>query len=130
LLTSICPVLSSSLSPTCCCPSYHSSLCSLKVRVEISSLPLPLSPMCTAPCPLCCIFLLSSLFIIQFLFIYFFCVGQWSQSVQGSYAGLSQGWLCEYHVTLICSPVGLLDVSQGRFGTTVWWHRSPPVFSV
>jgi hypothetical protein len=72
LLTSICPVLSSSLSPTCCCPSYHSSLCSLKVRVEISSLPLPLSPMCTAPCPLCCIFLLSSLFIIQFLFIYFF----------------------------------------------------------
>jgi hypothetical protein len=28
------------------------------------------------------------------------------------YAGLSQGWLWECHMMFICSPVGLLDVSQ------------------
>jgi hypothetical protein len=49
------------------------------------------------------------LFIIQFLD--FFLWG--GESVcTGGYAGLSQEWLCEYHVPLICSPVGLLDVSQ------------------
>jgi hypothetical protein len=30
----------------------------------------------------------------------------------GGYAGLFQGWLAEYHVTLGGSPVGLLNVSQ------------------
>jgi hypothetical protein len=30
----------------------------------------------------------------------------------GGYADLSQGWLGEYHVPLICSPVGLLNISQ------------------
>jgi hypothetical protein len=69
----------------------------------------PFSGALTAPHPLCCVFLFSSLFIIQFLFLFVF-AGWECQSVQG--AGLSQGWLWEYHVMLICSPVGLLDVSQ------------------
>jgi hypothetical protein len=117
LLTSICPVLSSSLSPTCCCPSYHSSLCSLKVRVEISSLPLPLSPMCTAPCPLCCIFLLSSLFIIQFLFIYFFC---------GTVESVCAGELCWFIpgvvVWIPCDTYLLPCWSAGCLPRQVWNH--------
>jgi hypothetical protein len=34
----------------------------------------------------------------------------------------------EYHMLLICSPGGLLLPS--RLGAGVWWHRSPPGFSV
>jgi hypothetical protein len=67
-----------------------------------------------ASCPL-----FSSLFIIQFFGV--FCC-------PGSYAGLSQGWLWEYYMLLICSPTGLHLPS--RFGASIWWHGSPPVFSV
>jgi hypothetical protein len=52
------------------------------------------------PCPLCWVFLFSPLFIIQF---FFFFAGQGS-ACPGGYAGLSQGWLWENHMPLICSP--------------------------
>jgi hypothetical protein len=65
----------------------------------------PFSSALTAPCLLCCMFLFSSLFIIQVFFL-----GGWV--CPWDYAGLSQWCLWEYHVMLICSPVGLLDVSQ------------------
>jgi hypothetical protein len=63
-----------------------------------------------APCPLCCVFLSSSLFIIQF-FCFCFFVGRGASLFRG-YAGLSLGWLWEYSMLLICSLVGLLDVPQ------------------
>jgi hypothetical protein len=50
------------------------------------------------------------LFIIQFFLLLFLLGG--GSVCPGEYAGLSQGWLWEYCMTLICSPVGLLDVSQ------------------
>jgi hypothetical protein len=46
----------------------------------------------TAFCPLCCVLVFSPLFIVQF-----FCGGS---VCPGGYAGLSQGWLGEYHVML------------------------------
>jgi hypothetical protein len=44
------------------------------------------------------VFLFSSLFIVQFLFIYLL----WGRGLNcpGGYAGLSQGWLWEYHMML------------------------------
>jgi hypothetical protein len=65
------------------------------------------------PCPLCSMFFFSFLFIIQGFF--FFLQGRGGSVCSGGYAGLYQGWLWEYHVPLICSSVGLLDVSQGGF---------------
>jgi hypothetical protein len=50
------------------------------------------------------------LFSLLFSFVLFL----WGRGsvCPGGYAGLSQGWLWEYCVPLICSPVVLLDVSQ------------------
>jgi hypothetical protein len=64
------------------------------------------------------------------LFVYysvFFLQGV-GQSVCGGYADLSQGWLWEYHMLLICSPVGLHFPS--RLVASAWQHRSPPGFSI
>jgi hypothetical protein len=83
-----------------------SSLCLLKVLVEISSLLLPPSPVhlqhpaSSAACS----------FSVPCLLFRFFFWGGWV--CPWDYAGLSQWCLWEYHVMLICSPVGLLDVSQ------------------
>jgi hypothetical protein len=52
----------------------------------------------------------------------------WGSVCPGDYAGLSQGFLWKYHVPLICSPGGLCLPS--RLGAGVWWHGSPPGFSV
>jgi hypothetical protein len=46
-----------------------------------------------------------------FLFFGIFLQGRGSVCPEG-YAGLSQGWLWECCIMLICSPVGLPDVSQ------------------
>jgi hypothetical protein len=56
----------------------------------------------------------------QFLVYYsgVFFAGQGSVC-PGCYAGLSQGWLWEYRVPLICSPVCLHLPS--RLGAGVWW---------
>jgi hypothetical protein len=86
--------------------------------------PPPFSNALRAPCPLCCV----SFSVPCLLFRVFLCgffAGRWS-FCPGCYAGLSQGW--EHCVPLICSLVGLHLPS--RFGASVWWHRSPPVFSV
>jgi hypothetical protein len=48
---------------------------------------------------------------LLFSFIYLFFVGQ-GVSLSRGLCWFSQEWLWEYHVMLICSPVGLLDVSQ------------------
>jgi hypothetical protein len=60
------------------------------------------------------------------LFFSLFSLGG-GQSVQGGYADLAQGCLWEYRVPL-SSPGGLLLTS--RLGAGVWWHGSPPGFSV
>jgi hypothetical protein len=66
-----------------------------------------------APCLLCYMSFFSCLLIIQL----FFCrVGV---SLSKAYADLSQGWLWEYHVPLICSPVGLSLPS--KLGSGAWW---------
>jgi hypothetical protein len=52
----------------------------------------------------------------------------WGSVCPGGYAGLSQGWLWEYHVLFICSPVVLHLPS--RLGASVWWRRSLPGFFV
>jgi hypothetical protein len=59
--------------------------------------------------------------------LFFFFPGQVSVCPVG-YAGLSQGWLWDYRMLLICSPVHLC--LPKRFIACVEWHRSPPVFSV
>jgi hypothetical protein len=67
--------------------------------------PPPFSGVLTVPLPLCCLFLFSSLLIIQFFF-------KAEGSVcTGGYASLSQRWLWEYPVTHIL-PVGLPDIFQ------------------
>jgi hypothetical protein len=80
----------------------------LKVPVEITSLSLPASPLCLQNS--------TTLLHVPFQFlvyysVFFVWVG-WGSDCPGVYAGLSQGWLWEYHVILICSPIGLPDVSQ------------------
>jgi hypothetical protein len=81
LWTVICPLSGSSLSPTHCWPFCLSSLCLLKVHMEISSLLLPSSPVCLqhpAPSAACSI---SAPFLL-FSFVFFFFCRVWGQSVQ------------------------------------------------
>jgi hypothetical protein len=107
LWAAVCPVSGSGLSPACHQSFCLSSLCLLKVHVEISSLPLPSSLVCLQhpTSSAVCSFSISCLFN-------FFWWGGGGSFCPGGYAGLSQGWLWEYHMLLICSPVGLLDISQ------------------
>jgi hypothetical protein len=72
-------------------------------------------------------FLLHFLFSSLVFFSFFFSPRQGSDYL-GSYAGLSQGWLWGYHVSLICSPVGLH--LPCRLGAGIWWCRSPSGFSI
>jgi hypothetical protein len=65
------------------------------------------------PCAACSFSVLCLLFRV---FCFIFLRGQGS-ICPGGY-GLSQGWLWEYHMMLICSPVGLLDVCQAGGS----WH--------
>jgi hypothetical protein len=57
-----------------------------------------------------------------FLFIYLFIL-------PGGYAGLSQGWLGEYHVMLGTHLFGLPNVSQAGLELVSAGTGSPPVFS-
>jgi hypothetical protein len=65
--------------------------------------PTPFSSLLTAPCPLCCVFLFSSLLIIQIFF------ARWGVSLPRGLCWFIPGVAVGI---LICSPVGLLDVSQ------------------
>jgi hypothetical protein len=67
-----------------------SSLCLLKVHVEISSLLLPTSPdALSATQSLCYVLVFSSLFIVQFFVLGFFCGAGGGSVCPGGYAGLS-----------------------------------------
>jgi hypothetical protein len=109
-----CPISGSHSSAALCQPSasYCCRLCFLNVHLE--SCP-SLLLQCNQSTPLSLLHVLfCSLFIIQcFLFS-----GLGSVCPRG-YAGLSQGWLWEYHVLLICSPVDLRLPS--KFGASIWW---------
>jgi hypothetical protein len=95
---------------------YFCRLCLLKVCMEFSSLLLPPSlvhskhPALSAACPFQ--FLVYS---VVFLFCFLWDRGQ---SCPGGYAGLSQWWLWDYSILLICSPVGLHLLR--RFQSSVW----------
>jgi hypothetical protein len=65
---------------------------------------------CQPVCPLWCMSFLVPCLLFSF-FVCFFMVGV---VLSRDYADLSQGWLWEYRVSLICSPVGLHLPS--RFG--------------
>jgi hypothetical protein len=106
LWSTTCPTSGSGLSPTQFLSFCLSMLYSLIFHTAISSLPLSPSLVCfQQPCPLHCVLVFSSLFIVLFFFLH---GGQHSQW----YASLSQGWLGEYHVILGAYLFGLLNVSQ------------------
>jgi hypothetical protein len=96
LWTATCLISGSSLLTTSCWPFCLSSLCLLKVPVEISSL-------LSATPPLCCVLLLSSLFIVQFSLCVCVCGGGGEgQSAQGAMLVYSRGgWgILQYCVML------------------------------
>jgi hypothetical protein len=69
--------------------------------------PCPPSPVCLQhPAPSAACFF--SVLCLLFSFLGFFC----GISLSRELCWFIQGWLCEYRVILICSPVGLPDVSQ------------------
>jgi hypothetical protein len=119
LWTAIWLISGSILSATHYWPFCLSSLCLLKVHIEISSCSFPLL-LCTPSTlpPLC----------VPFQFLIYFIFWGPGVSLSRSYAGLSQGYMWEYCMLLICSLVGLGLPS--RFGTGIWHRGSPPVFSV
>jgi hypothetical protein len=112
LWTTICPISGGGSSPAYCQTVCLSRLWLLKVHAEFSSLLLPCSPVRRVPSAPSAVCLFSSLFITQFFF-----GGAAGVSLSAGYAYLSQGWLWEYHVLLICSPVGLYLPS--RFGASI-----------
>jgi hypothetical protein len=85
------PISGSGLSSTCCQPSACPVFVCQKFRWRSASCSSPLLQWTYSILPLCCVFLLSSLFSILFLL----------ESVcLGGCAALSQEWLWEYHMTL------------------------------
>jgi hypothetical protein len=75
---------------------------------------------------------LLPLLCASFQFVVYFRFFWWigDQPAQGGYAGLSQGWLREYHVTLGSHLFGLLNVSQAGLELVSGGSSSPPVFSM
>jgi hypothetical protein len=90
--------------------------------------PPPFSGALSVSCPLCCVIVFSLLIIQFFCFLGFFFV-EASVFTRG-YAGLTQGWLGEYHVTLSTCKFYLLNVSQAGLKLASGSGGSPPVFSV
>jgi hypothetical protein len=86
-------------------PLFTESLCGDQL---LASPPFSHEP--TAFCPFCCMFIFSSMFIVQGFF--FFLLLCRRLVCPGGYADLSQEWLWEYPHDAWFSPVGLLDVSQ------------------
>jgi hypothetical protein len=74
-----------------------------------------------APRPLCCMFLFSSLFIVQF-FVFFF-AGQGSVCPRAMLV-YPRGSCGNTNMPLIWS------VSPSKFGASMWWCGSPPFYSV
>jgi hypothetical protein len=71
----------------------------------------------TLPSLLCVFFF----YLLVYYKVFFSPLGR-GQSVQGAMV------ICprDYHVPLICSPGGL----PSRVGASIWWHGSPPGFSI
>jgi hypothetical protein len=90
---------------------------------QILALP-PFSSVLTAPCPLCCMFLFSSLFIIQFFFAEVGVI--LAKGLCWNIPGVAVGIPCDAYL-ITCWSAGCLP---SRFGASVWQHGSPPVFSV
>jgi hypothetical protein len=106
------PISSSGLSPTTAFPVFVYSKfmkrptpCTSPLLQCAYSTPPPLLHVPFQFLIYCSVFVLFC-FVLQFLFCF------WVSVHPEGYAGLSQGWLWEYCMPLICSPVGLLDVSQ------------------
>jgi hypothetical protein len=87
-----------------------------------------LSGVLKGPHPLCCVPFLLPCLLFSGLFCFVLFLQGGGSVCPGGYAGISQGWLWECCVPLICSPVDLRLPS--RFGASIWQHRSPPVFSM
>jgi hypothetical protein len=103
LMTATCPISGSGLSLPAVCLSDFPVFISWKFPQRSAPYFFPLL--------WCAYSTLSPLLCVLCLLFRVFLWGNRSVC-PGSYAGLSQGWLWEYHITLICSPFGLLDVSQ------------------
>jgi hypothetical protein len=80
----------------------------------------PLLSVLRAPCPLCCMFPFSSLFIIQFFFFAGHGVGL-SRGICCFIPGVAVGIPCAIYLLTCWSADCLLN----RFGASVWWCRSP-----
>jgi hypothetical protein len=90
----------------------------------------PFSSALRAPHPFCCMFLFSSLFVVQFCFCLFF-FGGWG------WVSLSRGlyWFISYvavgipRATYFCL-FWTAECLPNRFGASIWHHGGPPLFSV
>jgi hypothetical protein len=88
-------------------------------------LPPPFSSVLTAPHPVCCVVVLSSLFIVHFVL---FCKveGQSARGAMLAYPRMAVGILCDAW----CSHVGLPNVSQAGFQLASGSGSNPNVVSV
>jgi hypothetical protein len=121
-----CPISGSGLSPACCWHFCLSSHCLLKFTQRSATCPYPFSSALSE-------FLLSLLcasfqFIVYYSVFFFYWRGVSVCPV--GYAGLSQGWLGEYCLTLGTNLLSLLNVSQAGLEPVSSGGGSPPVFSV
>jgi hypothetical protein len=113
LWTTTCPISGSGLSPAHCQPSCLSSLCLLKVNIEISSLPLTPSPV---------------------HFQSFQCILYYSGFFCGA-VSLPRGlcWFIPWVAGGIphdawCSPVWSAEFLPSRFGASIWWQQQSSCF--
>jgi hypothetical protein len=128
LLTTTCSISGSSYHPPTVGPSAFPNFESSCGDHLLS--PPPFSGALMAPCPLYCVLVFSSLFIQFFvLFCFVWGGGRGAQSTQGDMLVYPRGgWRnTAWCLVLTCWPAECLP---SRFGTSVWQHRSPPVFSV
>jgi hypothetical protein len=79
-----------------------------------------------ASCTFCCMFLFSSLFIIQFFFFFCWSVGQSLQGLCCFIPGVAVGIP---YVTYLLS-IWSAECLPSYFGAGIWWRGSLPVFSV
>jgi hypothetical protein len=108
LWTATCSISESGLSPACCQPFCLSNICLLKVVQRSAPCSLTFSETLTTPCPLCCMFIFSFLFIVQF----FFLLDGWGVSLSRGLCWFVSGVAVRIQCDAWCSPFSLLDVSQ------------------
>jgi hypothetical protein len=125
LWTTTCLTSGSGLLPTCCWPFCLSSICFLKVCVEISSLLLPPSPVCfQCSCPpLLCT---SFQFLVYSVFFFFLwgCGVSLPRGLCWFIPRVAVGILCDAW----CSPVWSGECLPCRFGAGVSWLQQHSCF--